>query len=72
MEITPTPLAGSDSLLLQVRGDFTRGGTSLSAWCRCNKVDHGHAHRVLRGFTNGPQAQALRFRIVQEAEWAAK
>jgi len=51
---------GSDTLLLQVRGDFTRQGLSLAKWCRSNGVDHAHAHRVLRGLTNGERAQTLR------------
>lgn len=72
MERSSESLAGSDSLLLRVRGDFTTAGTSFSAWCRRNKVDHGHAHRVVRGFTNGPQAQALRIRIVRAAELATR
>lgn len=58
-------LSGSDSLLLQVRGDFTRKGTSLSAWCKLNGIDHAHAHRVLRGHTNGAKAQALRDRLIE-------
>lgn len=58
---------GSPSLLLQVRGAFTAKGTSLAAWCRANAVDHGHAHRVLRGLTNGPSAQELRANIMTAA-----
>jgi len=60
-------LEGGTSLLLRVRGDFTKSGTSLNAWCQSNAVDHGHAHRVLRGITNGPAARKLRHRIATAA-----
>lgn len=62
---------GGNSLLLRVRGGFTTHGTSLSAWCQSNGVDHGHAHRVLKGMTNGPAARELRCRIVMAARLAA-
>ena len=55
---------GSHTLLLRVRGEFTSRGTSLAAWCREFGVDHAHAHRVLRGKTNGDRAKVLRKIIV--------
>lgn len=58
---------GSNSLLLKVRGDFIAKGTTLTAWCRSNGVDHAHAHRVLRGLTDGGGARALRDKIVRAA-----
>jgi hypothetical protein len=64
--ITAEP--GSDDLLRQVRADFTRKGSSLLAWCHAHGVDHGHAHRVLRGRTNGPSAQALRAQLVAASQ----
>lgn len=60
--ITAQPESGE--LLLQVRADFIRQGSSLLAWCRAHGVNHGYAHRVLRGMTNGPEALALRARLV--------
>lgn len=59
--------AGSNNLLLRVRGGFISKGTTLAEWCRTNSVDHAYAHRVLRGYTNGPSALALRERIVGAA-----
>lgn len=59
---------GDDSLLLRVRGAFTAKGTSLAAWCRDNGVDHAHAHRVLRGRTNGRRALILRETLVNAAD----
>lgn len=70
MTIITVPM-GSDSLLLQVRGDFTRQGVSLLAWCRAHNIDHAYAHRVLRGFTNGPKARALRLQIIQATQEVA-
>lgn len=55
---------GSDTLLLQIRGAFTLKGTSLNRWCADNNIDYGHAHRVLKGATNGEKAKALRATII--------
>jgi len=59
--------AGSDTLLLQVRGALTAQGTSLSAWCRKKGVDRAHAHRVLKGATNGKKARDLREILIAAA-----
>ncbi|WP_141237141.1 hypothetical protein [Sphingopyxis sp. GW247-27LB] len=68
MQLENSNNGGSPSLLLRVRGAFTAKGTSLAAWCRANAVDHAHAHRVLRGMTNGTNAQVLRAKIVTAAD----
>lgn len=59
--------SGSDSLLLQVRGALILRGTSLNAWCKSHGVDHAHAHRVLRGITDGERARSLRAQIVADS-----
>lgn len=67
MTITAAP-KGSDNLLLLVRAAFVLHGTTLGAWCRENCVDRAHAHRVLRGITDGERARDLRHRIVKASE----
>lgn len=58
---------GSDDLLREVRAGFIAQGVTLSAWCSANKVTRSYAHHVLRGHTNGPNALALRTRLVRAA-----
>lgn len=60
-------LEGSQGLLREVRGAFIAKGATLTGWCRAHGIDHAHAHRVLRGVTNGPNAQKLRSTIVSAA-----
>lgn len=58
---------GSDNLLREVRAGFIAQGVTLSAWCSANRVTRSYAHHVLRGHTNGPNALALRARLVGAA-----
>ena len=67
MAASESLLPGSDSLLLQVRGGFVQSGTSLRAWCLSHHVDPAHAHRAVRGITNGPAASTLRKQIATAA-----
>lgn len=60
---TVTP---SKQLLARVRGNLIIQGSSLSKWCAAQGIDRVWANDALIGKRNGPNAQALRMRIVRE------
>lgn len=67
MDLEKSHLKGSDTLLLRVRGDFIRQGTTLAEYCRANDIDPANAHRILRGHRDGPTARRQRKSIAQAA-----
>jgi len=54
-------------LVIRVRTALVARGSSLSAWCEEQGICRSWAYEVLNGHRNGPQAQALRKRLIRIA-----
>lgn len=61
MNTNPTP---GKELLLQVRIEFIKQGTSLTRWCTEQGVSHSYAHQALTGKYSYPAILAFRKKIL--------
>lgn len=52
-------------LYVRVRSGFVAQDTTLTAWCRENKVPRQSAVMCLSGMWDGPKAKELRSRIIR-------
>lgn len=52
-------------LYVKVRSGFVAQDTTLTAWCRENKVPRQSAVMCLSGMWNGPKAKTLRKRLLE-------
>lgn len=65
MKILSEPLSIQKFNLL--KGAFIAQGTSFSEWCRNNNVTPSNARAALIGSWNGPKAQSLRDKVIQDS-----
>jgi len=57
--------APSKELYLLVRSGFVAQGSTLTAWCRSQKVNPTNARSALAGVWNGPKGKLLRSRLIE-------
>jgi hypothetical protein len=62
MKCTPAP---SKALVLAVRAGFIQKGTTLTAWCKANRINTSNARVALIGAWDGPKGAKLRAKIVK-------
>jgi hypothetical protein len=61
--VTPGPL-----LVREVRIGFIRQGSTMKDWCKGAGVSRSYMYQVIKGVTNGPNAQKWRDRIIDAAK----
>jgi len=52
-------------LIQEVRAGFIKQGTTLSEYCKKNKIDGGNVYRLLRGDWDGVKAKVIRSQIIE-------
>jgi hypothetical protein len=61
------PFYHEPDVLGQTRAQFISKGTTLTDWCRANKLDTGRVWRVLQGKNLGPKGLSIRKRVMGAA-----
>lgn len=61
----PATVTEAKQLLVRIRASFVLQGTTLTAWCKDNKVHPQAVRQALYGAWAGPKATALVKRVIK-------